>query len=188
VPDENKKYKVFENLNFDKKIILVTGHRRENFGQGFVNICTALKNIASNNKDTFIIFPVHLNPNVRQPVNEILAGQDNIQLIDPLDYESFVYLMDKSYLVISDSGGIQEEAPSLGKPVLITRNNTERPEGVDAGTVKLVGTDSNKIVTETELLLHDSESYKQMSEIQNPYGDGYACSRITDALLKMNIK
>ena len=161
-----------------KKLILVTGHRRENHGQGFINICEALKNIANQNPDVQIIYPVHLNPNVQKPVYEILDSVKNIHLIDPLAYPAFVWLMDASYLIITDSGGVQEEAPSLGKPVLVMRNTTERPEAVDAGTVILVGTDKNKIVSECQKLLGDQSKYNQMSTLHNPYGDGKACERI----------
>lgn len=168
------------NLIDDKKIILVTGHRRENHGQGFINICTALKQIAIENPTVDIVYPVHLNPNVQKPVKEILSDVKNIYLIEPLQYEQFIYLMDKSYFIITDSGGVQEEAPSLGKPVLVTRNTTERPEAVEAGTVKLVGTDTNKIITEAQKLLDDSIEYKKMSKAHNPYGDGKACQRIVE--------
>ena len=161
-----------------KKLIVVTGHRRENHGQGFINICSALKQIASNNPDVQIIYPVHLNPNVLKPVYELLDGIDNVQLIAPLSYPSFVWLMEKSYLIITDSGGVQEEAPSLGKPVLVMRDTTERPEAVEAGTVVLVGTNKNKIIEEAERLLTDTIAYENMSRLHNPYGDGKACSRI----------
>ncbi|MCZ2299240.1 MAG: UDP-N-acetylglucosamine 2-epimerase (non-hydrolyzing) [Chitinophagales bacterium] len=170
-------------INLNKKIILVTGHRRENFGDGFENICKALKVIAENNfDDVEIIYPVHLNPNVQNPVNKFLSNQPNIKLIQPLNYESFIWLMNKSYLIITDSGGVQEEAPSLGKPVLVMRDVTERPEAVDAGTVILVGTDTQKIITETEQLLHDANAYTLMSNKHNPYGDGLACDRIITIL------
>lgn len=170
-------------INLNKKIILVTGHRRENFGDGFENICKALKVIAENNfDDVEIIYPVHLNPNVQNPVNKFLSNQPNIKLIQPLNYESFIWLMNKSYLIITDSGGVQEEAPSLGKPVLVMRDVTERPEAVDAGTVLLVGTDTQKIITETEQLLHDANAYTLMSNKHNPYGDGLACDRIITIL------
>ncbi|MCC1483477.1 non-hydrolyzing UDP-N-acetylglucosamine 2-epimerase [Winogradskyella immobilis] len=165
-------------VDYKKKLILVTGHRRENHGQGFINICSALKQIASNNPDVQIVYPVHLNPNVLKPVYELLDGIDNVQLIAPLSYPSFVWLMEKSYLIITDSGGVQEEAPSLGKPVLVMRDTTERPEAVEAGTVVLVGTDKNKIIEEAERLLTDSTAYNNMSRLHNPYGDGKACNRI----------
>lgn len=164
----------------DKKLILVTGHRRENHGQGFINICEALKEIANANPDVQIIYPVHLNPNVQRPVQQILSGIENIKLIAPLAYPAFVWLMTKSYMIITDSGGVQEEAPSLGKPVLVMRDTTERPEAVEAGTVILVGTDKEKIVSEAQSLLNDSERYQKMSELHNPYGDGMACERIAN--------
>lgn len=165
-------------LDFTKRIILVTGHRRENHGDGFINICAALKEIAESNSDVQIIYPVHLNPNVKGPVYDILGNVSSIKLITPLAYPAFVWLMNQSYLIITDSGGVQEEAPSLGKPVLVMRDTTERPEAVDAGTVILVGTDKNKIVTECNNLLSNTERYQQMSALHNPYGDGKACERI----------
>ena len=168
----------FNFLDKNKKIILVTGHRRENFGQGFLNICKALANIAQQNPDVQIVYPVHLNPNVQQPVNELLAGITNIYLISPQDYLPFVYLMNRSYLILTDSGGIQEEAPSLGKPVLVMRDTTERPEAVEAGTVKLVGTDAAVIEKSVTDLLVNTELYKQMAEAHNPYGDGTSCQQI----------
>lgn len=164
----------------NKKIILVTGHRRENFGDGFIKICKALKSIAINNPLVDIVFPVHLNPNVQKPVNELLSDINNIYLIKPLQYESFIYLMSKSYLIITDSGGIQEEAPSLGKPVLVMRESTERPEALIARTVKLVGTNSQLIIDETEKLLNNKEEYNIMSKAHNPYGDGNASKKIID--------
>nr|WP_315255256.1 UDP-N-acetylglucosamine 2-epimerase (non-hydrolyzing) [uncultured Flavobacterium sp.] len=163
-----------------KKIILVTGHRRENHGEGFINICGALKDIALQHPDTQIIYPVHLNPNVKGPVYDILSNVSNIQLINPLAYPAFVWLMKKSYLIITDSGGVQEEAPSLGKPVLVMRDTTERPEAVDAGTVILVGTNKDKIVAEANQLLQNTEHYQHMSALHNPYGDGKACQRIAE--------
>ncbi|MEX6626291.1 non-hydrolyzing UDP-N-acetylglucosamine 2-epimerase [Tenacibaculum salmonis] len=172
--------KLKNTIDSNKKLILVTGHRRENHGQGFINICQALKEIAINNKDVQIIYPVHLNPNVQKPVYELLGEIDNIHLISPLAYPAFVWLMNQSYLIITDSGGVQEEAPSLGKPVLVMRDTTERPEAVDAGTVILVGTDKNKIVSECQLLLTDAVRYKMMSALHNPYGDGKACKRIVE--------
>ena len=165
-------------IDFSKKIILVTGHRRENHGDGFINICAALKEIAVLNPEVQVIYPVHLNPNVKGPVYEILGGVNNIQLINPLAYPAFVWLMNQSYLIITDSGGVQEEAPSLGKPVLVMRDTTERPEAVEAGTVILVGTNKQKIVTECLSLLNDTEKYQQMSALHNPYGDGKACEKI----------
>lgn len=167
-------------VDASKKLILVTGHRRENHGQGFINICEALKEIATAHADVQIIYPVHLNPNVKKPVYEILSAIENIKLIDPLAYPAFVWLMNRSYMIITDSGGVQEEAPSLGKPVLVMRDITERPEAVEAGTVILVGTDTNKIVSETKGLLNNPQRYKQMSELHNPYGDGKACLRIAE--------
>ncbi|UJH69312.1 UDP-N-acetylglucosamine 2-epimerase (non-hydrolyzing) [Muricauda sp. SCSIO 65647] len=167
-------------INEDKRTILVTGHRRENHGQGFINICQALKEIAETFVDVEIVYPVHLNPKVQKPVYDLLGNLPNIKLIDPLAYPEFVWLMNQSYMVITDSGGVQEEAPSLGKPVLVMRETTERPEAVDAGTVILVGTDKNKIVAETKTLLTDSKRYETMSKLHNPYGDGKACQRIIE--------
>jgi UDP-N-acetylglucosamine 2-epimerase (non-hydrolysing) len=178
---ENKEINALKaSIDLSKKIILVTGHRRENHGQGFINICEALKEIASTNPDVQIIYPVHLNPNVKEPVYEILSKVDNIILIEPLAYPAFVWLMNQSYMIITDSGGVQEEAPSLGKPVLVMRDTTERPEAVDVGTVILVGTDKDKIVSEAQSLLKDKERYKSMIELHNPYGDGTACERIVN--------
>lgn len=171
-------------LNELKKIVLVTGHRRENFGEGFINICKALKTLALNNQDIDIVYPVHLNPNVQEPVKNILSDTSNIFLINPLQYESFVYLMNKSYLIITDSGGVQEEAPSLGKPVLVMRNTTERPEALETGTVKLVGTNEEVIVKEAQKLLDDKNEYEKMSKSHNPYGDGKASERILNYILK----
>ena len=170
-----------EIIDPEKKIILVTGHRRENFGEGFLNICHTLKKIA-HREDVQIIYPVHLNPNVQKPVYEILGEEKNVQLIAPLGYEPFIWLMNKSYLILTDSGGVQEEAPSLGKPVLVMRETTERPEAVDAGTVILVGTNPEKIYQETIKLIEDEDQYKMMSQLHNPYGDGNACKRIVDYL------
>lgn len=171
----------FSFLNPAKRLILVTGHRRENFGTGFENICHALAEIAQRG-DVQIIYPVHLNPNVQEPVRRILAKVPDVFLIDPQDYLPFVYLMDRSHLLITDSGGVQEEAPSLGKPVLVMRDTTERPEAVDAGTVKLVGTDAAAIVAAATHLLDDSAAYEAMSRSHNPYGDGKAAIRIRDIL------
>ena len=173
-------------VDSSKKIILVTGHRRENHGQGFINICEALKEIAIQNEEVQIIYPVHLNPNVKGPVYEILADVDSIQLINPLAYPAFVWLMNQSYLIITDSGGVQEEAPSLGKPVLVMRDTTERPEAVDAGTVILVGTDKQKIVNECNDLLVNTERYQKMSALHNPYGDGKASKRIAEYIISLN--
>lgn len=165
-----------------RRMILVTGHRRESFGSGFENICAALKDIAAQFPDADVVYPVHLNPNVREPVFRLLSNSPNVHLIEPQDYLPFVYLMSRSYLVLTDSGGIQEEAPSLGKPVLVMRDTTERPEAVAAGTVKLVGTDAALIVAEVAKLMTDKAYYDAMSFAHNPYGDGKACQRIIDAL------
>lgn len=165
-------------VDLTKDIILVTGHRRENHGEGFLNICKALKEIADKAENVQIIYPVHLNPNVQKPVYDLLSNNPNIALIDPLPYEAFVWLMDKSKLIITDSGGVQEEAPSLGKPVLVMRDTTERPEAVDAGTVILVGTNTEKIVSEALDLLVNESRYKEMSLLHNPYGDGNASLKI----------
>ena len=168
----------------DHKMILVTGHRRENHGQGFINICTALKNIAESNPEVHIVYPVHLNPNVQKPVKELLSGIANVHLIEPLQYEQFIYMMDKSHFIITDSGGVQEEAPSLGKPVLVMRDTTERPEALDAGTVKLVGTDTELIIKEATALINDSDVYNMMAKASNPYGTGEACQKIIEFLKK----
>jgi len=168
----------FPEINPNKKLILVTGHRRESFGGGFERICEALVEIANNNHDVQVLYPVHLNPNVREPVNRILKGVDNVFLIEPQDYLPFIYLMNQSDIILTDSGGIQEEAPSLGKPVLVMRDTTERPEAVTAGTVKLVGTDKNKIISAVQSLLTNEQEYNEMSRAHNPYGDGDACGRI----------
>jgi len=165
----------------DKHLILVTGHRRENFGEGFVNICQALAELADN-PNVHVVYPVHLNPNVQGPVYETLAGHDNIQLIEPLDYLPFVRLMDKAHIILTDSGGIQEEAPSLGKPVLVMRDTTERPEAVDEGTVRLVGTDKDTIVREVNRLLDSDQEYQAMARAHNPYGDGKAAGRIINTI------
>ena len=165
-----------------KKMILVTGHRRESFGRGFEQICHALAEIAANNPDVQIVYPVHLNPNVSEPVNRILGHVENVMLIEPQDYLPFVWLMNRAWLILTDSGGIQEEAPSLGKPVLVMREMTERPEAVSAGTVCLMGTDSQRIVNEVTRLLHDESAWQAMSRAHNPYGDGQACHRILSAL------
>jgi len=171
----------------DSQFILVTGHRRENFGQGFINICEALKEIALKNPQLHIVYPVHLNPNVQKPVKKILSDISNVYLIEPLQYEEFVYMMDKSYMIITDSGGVQEEAPSLGKPVLVMRDTTERPEAVEAGTVKLVGTDKETIVQETQRLLDNKDEYDKMNRAHNPYGDGRACEKIVNFLKKVEV-
>ncbi|HCF03075.1 non-hydrolyzing UDP-N-acetylglucosamine 2-epimerase [Flavobacterium sp.] len=169
-----------------KKLILVTGHRRENHGQGFIDICQALKEIATTNKDVQIIYPVHLNPNVKKPVYNILGNTHSINLIDPLAYPAFVWLMNQSYLIITDSGGVQEEAPSLGKPVLVMRDTTERPEAVEAGTVILVGTNKELILKECNDLLNNTSRYQQMSSLHNPYGDGKACERIAKHIISLH--
>lgn len=174
-------------LDRSKKMILVTGHRRESFGGGFERICHALATLASQNSDIQIVYPVHLNPNVREPVTRILGHIDNVFLIDPQEYLPFVYLMDKAWLILTDSGGIQEEAPSLGKPVLVMRDTTERPEAVEAGTVRLVGTDEQTIIAAVSELLHDQDIYDRMSRAHNPYGDGMACHRILNALKQSQV-
>jgi len=160
----------------------VTGHRRESFGDGFERICSALMQIARQHPEAQIVYPVHLNPNVSEPVNRILSGVENIILIEPQEYLPFVWLMNRAWLILTDSGGIQEEAPSLGKPVLVMRDTTERPEAVDAGTVKLVGTDIDRIVAEVSTLLTDDNAWQAKSHAHNPYGDGKACGRILQAL------
>jgi len=174
----------FSFLDPAKRLLLVTGHRRENFGAGFENICSALAEIAQRNPDVEILYPVHLNPNVQEPVKRILGAGNigNVHLIEPVDYLPFVYLMNRSYLIITDSGGVQEEAPSLGKPVLVMRDTTERPEAVQAGTVLLVGTDRDAIVKEANTLLDDGAAYQAMSMAHNPYGDGMAAQRIAESL------
>lgn len=169
-------------LKGDKKLVLITGHRRENFGDGFINMCTAIKDLTQKYPDVDFVYPMHLNPNVRKPIHEVfgenLSSLDNMFFIEPLEYLSFVYLMEKSTIVLTDSGGIQEEAPGLGKPVLVMRDTTERPEALEAGTVKLVGTDYDKIMSEVSALLDNPEYYDTMSKAVNPYGDGLACGRI----------
>ena len=174
-------------LDNGKKLVLITGHRRENFGDGFINMCTAIKDLTVKYPNVDFVYPMHLNPNVRKPIHEVfgkdLSGLKNMFFIEPLEYLSFVYLMEKSSIVLTDSGGIQEEAPGLGKPVLVMRDTTERPEALDAGTVKLVGTDYNKIVNEVSSLIDDKAAYEKMSKAVNPYGDGLACRRIVNALL-----
>ncbi len=181
-------------LDNGRRLVLITGHRRENFGEGFINMCTAIRDLTQKYPDVDFVYPMHLNPNVRKPIAEVFSlpptpsqrggGQvgANMFFIEPLEYLSFVYLMEKSHIVLTDSGGIQEEAPALGKPVLVMRDTTERPEALEAGTVKLVGTDYNKIVAEVSALLDDHAHYDAMSKAVNPYGDGLACSRIVDAL------
>ncbi|GAA0857966.1 non-hydrolyzing UDP-N-acetylglucosamine 2-epimerase [Aliiglaciecola litoralis] len=173
----------FAFLDDSKRLILVTGHRRESFGGGFESMCRALKTL-SENDGVQVLYPVHLNPNVQEPVNRLLADTDNIFLIEPQDYLPFVYLMSRAHIILTDSGGVQEEAPSLGKPVLVMRDTTERPEAIEAGTVKLVGTDYQTIVNEAQRLLNDDDAYKAMSFAHNPYGDGKACQRIAEIILK----
>lgn len=174
-------------LSNGKKLVLITGHRRENFGEGFISMCNAIKTLTEKYPDVDFVYPMHLNPNVRKPIHEVfgenLDGLKNMFFIEPLEYLSFVYLMEKSTIVLTDSGGIQEEAPGLGKPVLVMRDTTERPEALEAGTVKLVGTDYNKIITEVSALLDNEKYYDSMSKAVNPYGDGKACSRITELFI-----
>ena len=173
-------------LTGGKKLVLITGHRRENFGNGFINMCTAIKDLTQKYPDVDFVYPMHLNPNVRKPIHEVfgedLSDLGNMFFIEPLEYLCFVYLMEKSTIVLTDSGGIQEEAPGLGKPVLVMRDTTERPEALDAGTVKLVGTDYVKIVNEVSALIDDENAYEKMSKAVNPYGDGLACGRIVNTL------
>ena len=174
-------------LQGGKKLVLITGHRRENFGDGFISMCKAIQTLTKRYPDVDFVYPMHLNPNVRKPIHEVfgedLSNLGNMFFIEPLEYLSFVYLMEKSTIVLTDSGGIQEEAPGLGKPVLVMRDTTERPEALEAGTVKLVGTDFNKIVNEVSILLDDDKYYEKMSKAVNPYGDGLACKRIVKQLL-----
>lgn len=184
-----------DRLDGGRRLVLITGHRRENFGEGFIHMCTAIRDLAHRYPNVDFVYPMHLNPNVRRPIQQVFEGLDslssgegwgeagNLFFIEPLEYLSFVYLMEKSTIVLTDSGGIQEEAPGLGKPVLVMRDTTERPEALDAGTVKLVGTDYDKIVSEVSLLLDDPQAYAAMSQAVNPYGDGEACGRIVNALL-----
>lgn len=188
----NKIQNNLNNLGYqinDNKIILVTGHRRENFGDGFINICQAIKKIADINPNVDIVYPVHLNQNVQTPVFDLLSGLRNVYLIKPLEYMNFIYLLDKSYIVLTDSGGLQEEAPALGKPVLVMRDETERPEAVLAGTAKLVGTSVDKIVTNINLLLNDKQAYRDMSKAHNPYGNGESSKKIVQVFFdKLGIK
>lgn len=170
-------------LDSERRMVLITGHRRESFGDGFERICQAVSTLAESFPNVDFVYPVHLNPNVREPVNRLLVNKANVHLIEPQDYLPFVYLMDRSSIILTDSGGIQEEAPSLGKPVLVMRDTTERPEAVSAGTVKLVGTDVNKIIDEVSILLTQQEAYEKMSFSHNPYGDGKASGRILDAIV-----
>jgi len=173
-------------LEGGRRLVLITGHRRENFGDGFISICLAIKHLTETYLDVDFVYPMHLNPHVRKPIHEVfgedLSGLGNMFFIEPLEYLSFVYLMERSTIVLTDSGGIQEEAPGLGKPVLVMRDTTERPEALSAGTVKLVGTDFNKIVNEVSILLDDNQAYERMSKAVNPYGDGFACKRIVETL------
>ena len=192
--DNNKICDEGNNCQLSRRLVLITGHRRENFGDGFINMCTAIRDLAQKYPDVDFVYPMHLNPNVRRPIQEVFVGLDslssgegwgeagNMFFIEPLEYLSFVYLMEKSTLVLTDSGGIQEEAPGLGKPVLVMRDTTERPEALEAGTVKLVGTDYHRIVTEVSQLLDDASCYEAMSKAVNPYGDGKACERIVNFL------
>ena len=174
-------------LQDGKKLVLITGHRRENFGDGFISMCQAIKTLSEKYPEVDFVYPMHLNPNVRKPIHEVfgddLSVLDNMFFIEPLEYLSFVYLMEKASIVLTDSGGIQEEAPGLGKPVLVMRDTTERPEALEAGTVKLVGTDYDRIINEVSTLLENKDYYEKMSQAVNPYGDGLACSRIVDYLL-----
>lgn len=176
-------------LDNGKKLVLITGHRRENFGDGFISMCKAIKALTEKYPEVDFVYPMHLNPNVRKPIHEVfgddLSTLDNMFFIEPLEYLSFVYLMEKATIVLTDSGGIQEEAPGLGKPVLVMRDTTERPEALEAGTVKLVGTDYDKIISEVSMLLDDTEYYEAMSKAVNPYGDGLACERIIEKLIKI---
>ena len=182
---KNKGYDI-DRIEDKRKLVLITGHRRENFGEGFRNICNAIKTLSIKYPDVDFVYPMHLNPNVRKPIAEIFGNDKdksgNTFFIEPLDYLNFVFLMEKADIILTDSGGIQEEAPSLGKPVLVMRDNTERPEALEAGTVKLVGTDYDKIINEVSELLENEESYNKMSKAVNPYGDGSACKRIVDFL------
>jgi len=177
-------YAELRDVDVAKRLVLVTGHRRENFGSPLVDICTALKRLAERNPDIEIVYPVHRNPNVMSPVQRILSGLPNVKLIDPLPYEAFVYLMDKCYCIISDSGGVQEEAPSLGKPVLVTREITERQEAVEAGTATLVGSRPEAIIAETERLLNDGDAYARFAQMTNPFGDGHASERIIEGFAR----
>lgn len=180
---KNSGYNV-DRLTGNRRLVLITGHRRENFGEGFISMCNGIKTLTEKYPDTDFVYPMHLNPNVRKPIHEVFGEeqQENMFFIEPLEYLPFVYLMEKSTLVLTDSGGIQEEAPGLGKPVLVMRDTTERPEALDAGTVKLVGTDRDKIISEVSRLLDDADYYEKMSKATNPYGDGKACQRIVKHL------
>lgn len=193
---DNNLENILKNAGYDvnrlsggKKLVLITGHRRENFGEGFIHMCKAIKTLTEKYPDVDFVYPMHLNPNVRKPIHEVFGDEQssNMFFIEPLEYLSFVYLMEKSTIVLTDSGGIQEEAPGLGKPVLVMRDTTERPEALEAGTVKLVGTDYDKIVSEVSMLLDDEKYYDKMSKAVNPYGDGMACGIIVDAI-RQNVK
>lgn len=184
---EDKYRNYFKTVDLSKKIVLITGHRRESFGEPFENICSAIKTVAEKFSDVEFVYPVHLNPNVQQPVNRILNEQHNVKLIPPLDYPHFIWMMNQSYVVLTDSGGLQEEAPSLGKPVLVMRNVTERQEGVDSGTAKLVGTDKQVIIDELSLLLGNAEAYNKMAKAVNPYGDGTTCRQIAEVVGKLEL-
>lgn len=181
----DNRHEVTSSHQSNRRLVLITGHRRENFGEGFINICKAIKEFAEGNQDIDLVYPMHLNPNVRKPIQEIFGNSklENVFFIEPLDYLAFVFLMGKSAVILTDSGGIQEEAPGLGKPVIVMRETTERPEAVDAGTVKLVGTNKEKIKKELQLLLHDSNYYNKMSQAVNPYGDGFASKRIVNSFI-----
>lgn len=183
----NAGYDVRRLVDSDRRLVLITGHRRENFGEGFINMCTAIRDLTRKYPDVDFVYPMHLNPNVRKPIHAVfgedLSNLDNMFFIEPLQYLEFVYLMEKSSIVLTDSGGIQEEAPGLGKPVLVMRDTTERPEALESGTVRLVGTDYERIVTEVSVLLDDSVAYESMSKAVNPYGDGKACERIVKTFL-----
>ena len=179
----DEKYKeFFKDIDFSKKVILVTGHRRESFGDGFEHICKAIAHIADNHSDVQLVYPMHFNPHVREPVMKYLSGKPNVHLIEPLDYPYLIWLMEKCFFVLTDSGGIQEEAPALGKPVLVMRDVTERQEGVEAGTAKLVGTNYDAIVSNVELLLGNADEYAKMANAVNPYGDGTTSKRIVEIL------
>jgi UDP-N-acetylglucosamine 2-epimerase (non-hydrolysing) len=179
---DDKYQEFFKDIDFTKRVVLVTAHRRESFGEPFENVCNSIKELSSKYPDVEFVYPVHLNPNVREVVYRILSNISNVHLIEPLDYPYMVWIMNKSYIVLTDSGGVQEEAPSLGKPVLVLRDVTERQEGVDAGTAKLVGTDKDLIISEASKLFDDSKEYEKMAHAVNPYGDGKASERIVKLL------
>jgi UDP-N-acetylglucosamine 2-epimerase (non-hydrolysing) len=179
---DEKYIEFFKGIDFNKKIVLITAHRRESFGEPFENICNAIKDLSEEYPDVEFVYPVHLNPNVREVVFRVLSNIPNIHLIDPLDYPYMVWMMNKSYMVLTDSGGVQEEAPALGKPVLVLREDTERPEGIEAGTAKLVGTNKEKIISEARTLLDNNKEYEKMAHAVNPYGDGHTSEKIVDLL------